>query len=219
MKTYYDILEISRHASKEVLERAHKVLIKRYHPDLEADPEKRKEKEEYIKKINEAYSVLSDERKKREYDLKVFNDEVKVEQTSNHSEDQVVDEKRADEIEQNRVNIEYAKALDEELRKAQERIDLEEQAIKENLRKYENAYLRSLGYTVQEPTDWKRIGIISLVVLILIILIWLIYLIPPIRNSINNEIENQTPLGFVLNIVKQMYVVIGLLFSAAYKSK
>ena len=35
MKTYYDILEISRYASKEVLERAHKVLIKRYHPDLE----------------------------------------------------------------------------------------------------------------------------------------------------------------------------------------
>ena len=72
MKTYYDILEISRHASEEVLERAHKILIKRYHPDLETNPQKRKEKEEYIKKINEAYEVLSDEKKRKEYDLETF---------------------------------------------------------------------------------------------------------------------------------------------------
>lgn len=219
MKTYYDILEISRHASKEVLERAHKVLIKRYHPDLETDPKKRKEKEEYIKKINEAYAVLSDENKKREYDLKVFRDEPLVKETKDYTEEEIIDEKRADEIEQNRVDIEYTKIVNEELRKAQERINHEEQAIKENLRKYERAYLRSLGYTITEPTNWKRVGITTLVIITLIILLWLIYLIPPIKNSINSEIANKTPFGFILNIFKQFYVLIGNIFTSIFKKK
>ena len=72
MKTYYDILEISRFASKEVLNRAHKVLIKKYHPDLEQDEEQRKINEAHLVKINEAYEVLSDDVKRKEYDQKVF---------------------------------------------------------------------------------------------------------------------------------------------------
>ena len=135
MKTYYDILEISRYASKEVLERAHKVLIKRYHPDLETDPVKRKEKEEYIKKINEAYSVLSDDNKKREYDLKVFANETQNNNVKDSSGEKIVDEKMADELEQNRAQSEYNKMVNEELQKAQERINNEERVIKENLKK------------------------------------------------------------------------------------
>ena len=34
MKNYYDILEVNRRASKEVIEKAYKVLVKKYHPDL-----------------------------------------------------------------------------------------------------------------------------------------------------------------------------------------
>ena len=50
MKTLYEILEVSENASKEVIEKAYRVLAKKYHPDLQ--PEEKKQKaEEAIKKI------------------------------------------------------------------------------------------------------------------------------------------------------------------------
>ena len=34
MKNYYEILEVNEHASKEIIEKAYRTLVKRYHPDL-----------------------------------------------------------------------------------------------------------------------------------------------------------------------------------------
>ena len=66
-KSYYDWLEINKNASPEIIEKAYKTLAKKYHPDLQ-DPSKKQECEEILKHINEAYEVLSDEFKKKEYD-------------------------------------------------------------------------------------------------------------------------------------------------------
>ena len=220
MKTYYDILEISRYASKEVLERAHKALVKKYHPDLESDAQKKKEKEEYIKKINAAYEVLSDEKKKKEYDLKVFGAQVETEdKTTSESDDVIIDQKVAKDMEYERANAAYAKMVDEEIKKAQERIDQEEKIIKENLKKYERAYLRSLGYDVSEPIQWKSVGITILSVIILLFLFWIIYLIPPFRNSINTQIEENTAIGMVFHIIKSLYIGLGSLFKTLFTKK
>ncbi|MFR2788630.1 MAG: J domain-containing protein [Clostridia bacterium] len=70
MKNYYDILEVNRRASKEVIEKAYKVLVKKYHPDLYTG-EKQKYAEKKIKDINEAYDVLSDEFLKEQYDTEL----------------------------------------------------------------------------------------------------------------------------------------------------
>ena len=59
-KTLYDILEVSEKASKEVIDKAYKVLAKKYHPDLQAEENKSKA-EAKMKEINEAYNVLSDD--------------------------------------------------------------------------------------------------------------------------------------------------------------
>ena len=67
MKNYYEILEVNKKASKEVIEKAYKVLVKKYHPDLYTG-EKQKYAEKKIKEINEAYDVLSDEFLKEQYD-------------------------------------------------------------------------------------------------------------------------------------------------------
>ena len=66
MKTLYEILEVSENASKEVIEKAYRVLAKKYHPDLQPEEQKLKA-EETIKKINEAYAILSNEEKRKEY--------------------------------------------------------------------------------------------------------------------------------------------------------
>jgi len=64
-RDYYDILGMSKNASDEEIKRAYRKLAMKYHPDR--NPNK-KEAEERFKEINEAYAVLSDKEKRRQYD-------------------------------------------------------------------------------------------------------------------------------------------------------
>jgi DnaJ domain len=66
MKTHYDTLQVSRTASDAVIRAAYKMLSQKYHPDKNAD--NLAEAERMMKLINEAYNVLSDSAKRKEYD-------------------------------------------------------------------------------------------------------------------------------------------------------
>ncbi len=70
MKNYYEILEVNKKASKEVIEKAYKVLVKKYHPDLNKNG-KGISNEQKIKEINEAYDVLSNDFLREQYDLEI----------------------------------------------------------------------------------------------------------------------------------------------------
>ena len=64
--TYYEILEVSESASKEVIHMAYKALAKKYHPDVfKGDYNFANSK---MKQINEAYEVLSNPEKRKVYD-------------------------------------------------------------------------------------------------------------------------------------------------------
>lgn len=63
MKNYYNILEINQEASDQQIKASYRKLAKTYHPDAGGDSEK-------FKEIVEAYNVLSDPKKKKEYDFK-----------------------------------------------------------------------------------------------------------------------------------------------------
>lgn len=78
MKNYYEILEVNPKASKEVIEKAYKVLVKKYHPDLYTG-EKRKYAETKIKEINAAYNILSDEFLREQYDYELKRQETMYE--------------------------------------------------------------------------------------------------------------------------------------------
>lgn len=62
--SYYEILGVAKDSSAEDIKKAFRKKA------LESHPDKHPDKEEEFKKINEAYSVLSDEQKRREYDFK-----------------------------------------------------------------------------------------------------------------------------------------------------
>ena len=70
MKNYYDELEISKKASKEVIEKVYKVLAKKYHPDTTNEIDKQAAEEKF-KIISEAYEILSDEEKRKKYDIEL----------------------------------------------------------------------------------------------------------------------------------------------------
>ena len=67
-KDYYSILGVSKDATADDLKKAYRRLAKKYHPDAQHTEEDKKNAEAKFKEINEAYSVLSDENKRAQYD-------------------------------------------------------------------------------------------------------------------------------------------------------
>src|SRR3989344_5339556 len=62
-KNYYDILGVDRKASKDEIKKAFRTLAHKYHPDKKGgDADK-------FKEVNEAYTVLSDDQKRAQYDM------------------------------------------------------------------------------------------------------------------------------------------------------
>lgn len=74
MKDYYEILEVSRKASKDTINKIFKIHMKANHPDLFQGDEKIKA-EEKSKELTEAYNVLSDDVQRAKYDEELEADE------------------------------------------------------------------------------------------------------------------------------------------------
>jgi len=67
-KNYYDILWVAKTATDSEIKKAYRKLAMKYHPDR-APEGKKKEYEEKFKEIWEAYQVLSDKEKRKQYDM------------------------------------------------------------------------------------------------------------------------------------------------------
>ena len=64
-RDYYDILGVNKSASKDEIKKAYRTTAFKYHPDKNPGD---KVAEEKFKEASEAYSVLSDDKKKTNYD-------------------------------------------------------------------------------------------------------------------------------------------------------
>ncbi len=65
-KDYYHVLGIAENATEDEVKKAYRKLAVQYHPDK--NPDNRKASEEKFKEISEAYYVLSDAKRRAEYD-------------------------------------------------------------------------------------------------------------------------------------------------------
>ena len=64
-KSLYETLQVSENSTPAEIKKAYRSLAKKYHPDMNKDPQA----EEKFKEINAAYEVLSDAKKKAQYDM------------------------------------------------------------------------------------------------------------------------------------------------------
>lgn len=62
-RDYYDVLGVSRSASKDDIKKAFRDLARQYHPDIN----KSADAESQFKEINEAYGILSDDDQRSRY--------------------------------------------------------------------------------------------------------------------------------------------------------
>ena len=65
-KDYYEVLGVEKTATADEIKKAYRKLAKKYHPDANSD--NKEEAEKKFKEIAEAYEVLSDEGKRKQYD-------------------------------------------------------------------------------------------------------------------------------------------------------
>jgi len=87
LKNYYQILGLNPNASAEEIKKAYRLYATKFHPDKQSND---KFFEEKFKEVKEAYDILSDEKKRADYDLKFnkenFKQEYKYSSTSNSSD-------------------------------------------------------------------------------------------------------------------------------------
>lgn len=197
MITYYEILEVSRMASKEVITKAYKVLVRKYHPDLEQDEGKKEEAKEKMVRINEAYETLSDDEKRKKYDdtIAILEEKERIakEKERQQSKTQNINNNRNINVNNNinnidnRNNLNNDTILQEEMQKAEEEIQMHKQNIVNQM--YEDYYntLRRMGYNVVTVRPLKERIKAYLIAGIVIILLILIYNIPFIRGFIYSK--------------------------------
>lgn len=197
-KTLYEILEVSEKASPEVIEKAYKVLVKRYHPDLQKESDK-KNAEVMMKKINEAYEVLQDAQKRMEYDNNL--EEIRKEEIEKNSGNYNLENNNYNNLDINyheQQKVELEKQLREE--EIKRRMQMQENLNMEYQNAYEN-YLRSLGYRIKKRWTKEKIRDLFITILIIVVIFAILWIIPPTNKIIRNFYEGNPILKAIIDII------------------
>ena len=219
METLYDILEVSRKASKEVIEKAYKTLAKKYHPDLQT-AENKEIAEKRMKEINEAYDVLSDEQKRKEYDekLEAEDERKKQEEYINYQNNSGTQNVRYESNMQtsgsdnsgnysnpnnySNQDFDRRKAYANLSKKEQRKImkEVQKEANAEYRKQYED-YFRSLGYKIKHKWTFKDFLTVILVIGVLVIIVGVLWLIPPTHEYMINLYNTNLIVKIITDII------------------
>ena len=208
MANLYEILEVSEKASKEVIDKAYKVLAKKYHPDLQKEEDK-KSAEIKMKEVNEAYEVLSDDEKRKEYDLKLEEErrqeEYEKAQSLNNQNQSYND---YNENNQNIAKNEYVQDYKKVIKNQKQNAKILQNEMKRAYADAYNDYLRSLGYKIKEPWTFKRLMKLIKIICIISIIIAIIWFFPPTHKLLLDMYNNNEILKTIINILAK--IIIGI---------
>lgn len=230
-KNYYEILEVDRNASPEVIEKAYKTLVKKYHPDLQDDMNK-SASEEILKKINEAYDTLTDPTLKSAYDAKLdattisqekYNEMYQQNQNLKdrlHNLQQHMNQARNYNQSSNsnyqNSNIDYNAAQNTpsntDQNEAQQRykrdLEYEQQINQARQKAYHDAYIQDLknrGYKIRYKktfSDYVK-GIISIAIVIFVL--YLVWHIPFVQNYFIELYHSNSVIRILVNIFRNIF--------------
>ena len=227
MKTLYEILEVSENASKEVIEKAYRVLAKKYHPDLQPEEQKQKA-EETIKKINEAYAILSNEEKRKEYDetleqkrlqeqnAKIQKELEKRKQTTNwYGTENFKQNNSQENMTQNRnqtkEELKRQKKMEEQLQK-----NMQNAYEAKYQEAYEN-YLKSLGYKIKYKWTWKNYRDFLITILIIALICIALWFFPPTHSWMIEFYESNSVIKALVDVIGKIFVGIWNAICAVFK--
>ena len=208
MKNYYEILEVDKKASPEVIEKAYKTLVKKYHPDLQ-EAENNGQYEEKMKEINEAYSVLSDEFKRRTYDEQIQENMVpEAEYIKVEEENQELRNRLQNMRIQNYTNVKTNVSANNYKAEDKGTISNIGRIMYENIAREYNAHAQEMenrNYRRREKHDFKYYmkftGCLAIVILFFI----LIYQIPFIKRFFNSIYEENLVIQALVNVIRKTF--------------
>lgn len=212
MKNYYEILEVDRNASQEVIEKAYKVLAKKYHPDLQQGVDKQQCAEK-MKMINDAYGVLSDILKREEYNQKLKDEELQNENILLEEQERIMQEnyvlkqqlnkmgnlktnKNADEPKDEGSIINMTRVLNEQINVARKQA-------------YKDAYIEDLkrrGYKIKYKHNFKyylkMIGVLAIIIFVC----FLIYQIPIVKQYFQSLYNENIIFHSIVDVLKNTFL-------------
>ena len=225
MKNYYELLEVSEKASPEVIKKAYITLVKKYHPDLQPDDEK-KSAEDKIKEINEAYEVLSDKIKRENYDRKLQAERItaeKVKAKINNNQNNYSNSQGYSQSNPQKKVIRKPHLYDdsnnfEDFSKFQkDYTDMMNEAYNNAYNQaYNNAYnqayinnLKNMGYEIEYERPFKEKVKIALSVVFgivaVIIVGFILWLIPPVREYFVGLYKNNEAFKLIVDILAHIF--------------
>ena len=193
MIDYYEILEVNKNASKEIIDKAFKTLAKKYHPDANSAEDK-EWAEEKFKEINEAYEILSDEEKRKKYDgeinKKIELNDIQLEKLK-LKYNEMIKENEMLRLQINRLRGSIGLNQNAYQAKIKEEIN---NRIKNSANKaYHDAYvkkMRDYGYKIKYKKSFKerKQNFLSIIIAggITILIMFILWQIPPIREYIKS---------------------------------
>lgn len=198
MENYYEILEVSPNASKEIIDKAYKTLAKKYHPDANSE-DKKQWAEEKFKKINEAYEVISNEEKREEYDRElkrqeeqqlIEHEDLKIKYEKLYEQNQILRNELANLSSNHSNNVGVPN--NNVYNNMQEQIN---QRVTQSVNKaYYDAYtqrMRDYGYRIHYKKTLKEkmkdLLSVTLAIIVILIIISILWHIPAVRNHIETN--------------------------------
>lgn len=211
-KNYYEILEVDKKASSEIIKKSYSTLAKKYHPDLQPEDMKQ-DAEEKFKLINEAYEVLSDPEKRKNYDASlseniiskeeydsIYMENLKLRDIINEMQKEYSQNNSSYPRQEESTNFSEDSQSNQQQNYTNPFINNSQQNyyneymnnIEEARRQaYHDAYiqdLRNRGYKIRYQKTWKDYFKSFLSIILTILILFILWHIPFIQNLIKDNI-------------------------------